>query len=128
MSPFVGQLRWIVIVAALTIVRSAHASDTDWHKLTTPHFVLYTDLDRTTAIEAAEELEKTRDALIRAGWPAFSFPDVVRTQVYVLKNGLDFERYFARSVWGFFVDGAHPSFYLYGPPSRWAPRRALGQT
>lgn len=127
MRPFLGLLRWSVIVAALTIVRSAHASDTDWHKLTTPHFVLYTDLDREPAIEAAEELEKTRAALIRAAWPTFSFPDVVRTQVYVLKNGLDFERYFDRYVWGLFVHGAHPSFYLYGPPSRWAPRRALDQ-
>jgi hypothetical protein len=61
----------------MTLARSAEASDTDWHKILTPHFELYTDLDSATAVDAAKELETTRDALITAAWPSFSFPDVV---------------------------------------------------
>src|SRR5262245_44585982 len=65
-----------------------------WHSVTTEHFVLYTDLDERTVLEAARELEITRDSLISAAWPKFKFPDLARTRVYVLANGLDFEREF----------------------------------
>src|SRR4051812_10955836 len=117
----------VVTIALLTLLRNARASETEWRKVTTQHFELYTDLDAETAVEAAKELETTRDALITAAWPAFPFPDVVRTHVFVLSNGLDFERMFGRNVWGFYVGGTRPTFYLYGPPSRWAPRRTMLQ-
>jgi tetratricopeptide (TPR) repeat protein len=45
-----------------------------------------------------------------------------------LSSGLDFERYIGRHIWGLFVHGTRPSFYLYGPPSRWAPRASLSQS
>jgi tetratricopeptide (TPR) repeat protein len=117
----------VLPIAVLTLLRDARGSDTDWHKVTTRHFELYTDLDEETAVEAAKELEKTRDALITAAWPAFAFPDVVRTQVFVLSNGLDFERFLGRRLWGLFVPGTRPAFYLYGPPSRWSPRATMNQ-
>ena len=120
-------LLFVAGVAALTLLRNAHASDTDWHRLITPHFELYTDLDTQTAVEAANELERTRDALITAAWPTFRFPDVVRTQVFVLRNGIDFERYFGARVGGLFAGGTRPAFFLHGPPSRWAPRVRLDQ-
>ena len=120
---------WVLVlpIALLTLLREARASDADWHKITTQHFELYTDLDAEAAVDAAKELEKTRDALITAAWPRFAFPDVVRTQVFVLSNGLDFERFLGRRLWGLFVPGTRPAFYLYGPPSRWAPRATMNQ-
>jgi tetratricopeptide (TPR) repeat protein len=117
----------VLPLALLTLLRNARASDSEWRKITTQHFELYTDLDAEAAVEAAKELEKTRDALITAAWPSFPFPDVVRTQVFVLSNGLDFERIFGHRMWGLFANGTRPAFYLYGPPSRWAPRASLLQ-
>lgn len=101
------------------------SSEYDWTRVTTPHFVLYTDLDRKTAVEGALELERTRDALISAAWPSYEFPAMVRTRVFVLANGLDFERVFGKALQGLFAPGTRPAFYLYGPPSRWSTRWSL---
>jgi Protein of unknown function (DUF1570) len=43
----------------------------------------------------------------------------------VLANGLDFERLFGRKANGFFVPRGRPTFFLYGPPSRWDHRTSL---
>jgi hypothetical protein len=102
-------------------------ADSGWYEITTPHFVLFTDLDERTAGEAAVELEKTRDTLISAAWPAFHFPDLARTRVYVLANGIDFERTFGRQVGGMFMSTKRPAFFLYGTPEKWSTKWNIQQ-
>jgi len=53
---------WVLVlpIALLTLLREARASDADWHKITTQHFELYTDLDAEAAVDAAKELEDAR--------------------------------------------------------------------
>src|SRR5438874_13561276 len=61
-----------------TATPAAKSSAQDrWHRIRTSHFELYADLDESTSLEAAEELETTRDALISAAWPLFKFPEGV---------------------------------------------------
>jgi hypothetical protein len=47
------------------------------------------------ARESGVALETTRRALIAAAWPTFAFTQE-KMEVYVLANGVEFERYFAR--------------------------------
>jgi hypothetical protein len=96
-----------------------------WRRVTTPHFVLRTDFEEATAVEAAKKLEATRDALISAEWPTFPFPEVARTEVYVLSNSLEFERLFGRRTTGLYMGGRRAAFVLYGPPHRWEKRTSL---
>src|SRR5687768_16660492 len=55
-----------------------------WREVTTPHFVLRTDLDAETAHRAAAELELNRDMLVSAAWPNADIPEWTRAEVYVL--------------------------------------------
>src|SRR5688572_27381403 len=55
-----------------------------WREVTTPHFVLRTDLDAETARRAGAELELNRDMLISAAWPNVELPQWAREEVYVL--------------------------------------------
>jgi tetratricopeptide (TPR) repeat protein len=118
----------VLLVSGCAAARPLSPSNASgWRAVTTTHFELYTDLDERTSLEAAEELETTRDALISAAWPEFHFPELVRTRVFVLANGLDFEREFGPSLHGLFEGGSRPAFYLYGPPDRWSTRWSLQQ-
>jgi hypothetical protein len=105
--------------------RGAGGASAEWRQVTTPHFQLRTDFDDKTAVEAAQKLEATRDALVSAAWPSFEFPEGVRTEVYVLSNGLDFESLFSRKVSGVFTSGGRPTFVLSGPPDSWDKRQTL---
>jgi tetratricopeptide (TPR) repeat protein len=102
-------------------------SESGWYEIKTPHFVLYTDLDGRAAGDAAVELERTRDALISAAWPAFHFPEMAPTRVFVLANGVEFERIFGRYVGGMFMSSKRPAFFLYGTPDRWRQRWFMQQ-
>jgi hypothetical protein len=95
-----------------------------WRKVESPHFVLRTDLDSEHAREAAASLESTRDALVSAAWPHHDFKDDVQTDVYVLANGLDFERYFGKRTAGLFLHSSPPTVFLYGTADRWELRRS----
>src|SRR6185369_5218787 len=60
--------------------------DESWQKVTSPHFVLWTDFDEKTAEQAATVLENTRDALVSAAWPERNFDGAARTEVFVLTS------------------------------------------
>jgi Flp pilus assembly protein TadD len=113
------------LAGCATLHGAGASSDTDWHRVTTSHFVLRTDFDDQTALAAAKKLEATRDDLISAAWPSFHFPDGARTEVFVLSNGLDFERFFSRKATGLFSGGDRPTFFLHGHPDRWDERSTL---
>jgi hypothetical protein len=100
----------------------ACSSSGPWRRIDTPHFVLRTDLDPSEARRAGVALETTRDALVSAAWPTFPFA-TEKTEVYVLANGLDFERYFGKTTDGLFVRDKPSRFFLYGSATRWELRR-----
>ena len=81
-----------------------------------------TDLGSSDAKRAGLALETTRDALVSAAWPKVKFGGE-KTHVYVLANGLDFQRYFGNRLAGIFSQGKQPVFILYGSASRWELRR-----
>jgi tetratricopeptide (TPR) repeat protein len=93
--------------------------DESWQKVTSPHFVLWTDFDEKTAQQAATVLEDTRDALVSAAWPERNFADAARTEVFVLTEGFEFERLFGPKTDGVYLQRPRPAFYLYGEPDRW---------
>ncbi len=94
-----------------------------WREVETPHFVLRTDLSSSDALHAGTAMEETRDALVSAAWPNFPFPQGERTAVFVLSNGLEFERYFGRLIDGIFFHSSPPMVFLYGSADRWELRR-----
>jgi len=118
-------LRSSSFVALLTIVGCATSGT--WREVETPHFVLRTDLSPSDALHAGTALEETRDALVSAAWPNFPFPQQEQTVVFVLSNGIEFERYFGRLVDGIFFHSSPPTVFLYGSASRWELRRTAHQ-
>lgn len=114
-------MRTLFPLLALTAL--ACSSSGTWRRVETPHFLLRTDLGASDAKHAGAALETTRDALVSAAWPHYKFKDV-QTEVYVLANGLDFERYFGSKTAGLFLHTSPPMFFLYGSPSRWELRRS----
>ena len=87
--------------------------------MTTPHFVVRSDFDEPAITAAAVELEATRDELISAAWPAYSFPETVRTSVYILSSRAEFEHWVGPWIGGVFEGGSHPVFVLSGRPGDW---------
>jgi hypothetical protein len=108
----------------LTIVVAGCSTGGAWRRVETPHFNLQTDLGSKDAHEAGLALEATRDALISAAWPRFPFKNDEKTYVYVLANGIDFERYFGRRTAGLFFHSSPPTVFLYGSADRWELRRS----
>ena len=106
-----------------TLAAVACSSSGTWRRIETPHFVLRTDLSQREAKRAGIALETTRDALVSAAWSTFGFA-AEKTEVYVLANGLEFERYFGKSTHGLFARHRPPRFFLYGSATRWELRRA----
>ncbi len=111
---------WLSVFALAAVACSSSGT---WRRIDTPHFVLNTDLGSSDARHAGAALETTRDALVSAAWPNYRFKDV-KTHVYVLANGLDFEQHFGRLTAGVFLHSSPPMFFLYGSPSRWELRRS----
>jgi hypothetical protein len=109
---------WLFVFSVLAV---ACTSET-WLRVETPHFILRTDLPSNAAKRAGAALEATRDALVSAAWPDVSFKKEP-SEVYLLANGLDFERYFGRRTAGLFRAGTPPRFFLYGSADRWELRR-----
>ena len=111
--------RW-AFIASVLLCGCASSSSLVWRRVTTTHFVVQTDLDERAAIEAAQELELSRDALISAAWPNFEFSETVRTEVFALASDLEFHRLFGPHTGGIFTHaGVYPSLCLSGPPSDW---------
>jgi hypothetical protein len=105
--------------------RVPEASSSGWWRLQTPHFTLYTDHRADVAREAADALEREWIALgaIMGNSPA---PHGHPVKIYVLADGLEFERLFGRTMWGFMARGPDvDSVFLYGPPDRWIQRTVL---
>jgi hypothetical protein len=111
----------IFLIVVLTLGCSSSGT---WRRVDTPHFIVRTDLSSSNAREAGVAMEATRDALVSAAWPHYPFKAEPRTDVYVLANGLDFERYFGRHTAGIFFHSSPPMVFLYGSPDRWELRRS----
>jgi hypothetical protein len=110
---------WLLCLA---LAAAACSSNGTWRRIETPHFILRTDLNQSEAKRAGIALETTRDALVSAAWPTFPFAPE-KAEVYVLANGLDFERYFGKSTHGLFTRDKPARFFLYGSAKRWELRR-----
>lgn len=95
-----------------------------WREVTTPHFVLRTDLDAETARRAAEELELNRDMLISAAWPNAELPQWARDEVYVLDVD-EFREQFDRNTAAVTLGGVPQRFFLPGVPENWETRSTL---
>jgi hypothetical protein len=63
-----------------------------WLEVRSPHFDLYTDLERTAALDMAQALEESRAGLIRVAWRAESEPRG-RTEVAVFASESRFHDY-----------------------------------
>jgi hypothetical protein len=113
-------VRFFLVAAWLSVLSCS--SGGPWRRVETPHFVLRTDLDQREARRAGWALEATRDALISGAGKAFRFGNA-QTEVYILANGLEFERYFGKNTHGLFAHDGPPQLFLYGPASRWELRR-----
>jgi tetratricopeptide (TPR) repeat protein len=118
-------MNWRVLITCLVIGGCAsvqHPSGgskgVGWREVTTPHFTLRTDVDAATATRAGAALEATRDALRSAGWSIPELPEYDRTEVYIVADDSEFERYFGPEA-GVFVHGSPPAFFLHGSPDRW---------
>jgi tetratricopeptide (TPR) repeat protein len=90
-----------------------------WRQATTPHFVVRSDFDEPTITKAALELERTRDELVSAAWPAIDFSQVRYTEVYLLSSSAEFERLVGPWIEGAFENGPRPAFYLSGSSEGW---------
>jgi hypothetical protein len=110
---------WIAFVALFSAACSS--SGGVWRQVETPHFVLRTDLGSSQARESGVALETTRRALIAAAWPTFAFTQE-KIEVYVLANGVEFERYFGRRALSLSFRGPPRKIFIYGRPNRWELR------
>ena len=95
-----------------------------WREVSTPHFVVRTDLDADIARRAAATLELNRDMLVSAAWPATQIPEWARTEVYVL-DGADFQRIFGEKLESLSMGTFPEQFFFYGDPGRWESRSSL---
>jgi hypothetical protein len=112
-----------ILLPFVALAGLACSSGGSWRKIDTPHFVLRTDLSSSDAKDAAIALESTRDALVSAAWPKAHFKEE-QTEVYVLANGLDFERYFGKLTAGLFLHDSPAVFFLYGTATHWELRKS----
>lgn len=95
-----------------------------WREVSTPHFVVRTDLDADIARRAAATLELNRDMLVSAAWPRTEIPEWARTEVYVL-DGVDYQREFGEKVESLSVGGVPEQLYFHGDPGSWETRSSL---
>ena len=96
----------------------------DWIQVTSPHFLVQTDLSLENAREGAHGLEQLRTAVITAAWGRISFPEGKRTALVVFGNDIEFETLYGRNMWATWSSNP-PRIVTYGKPSRWAYRKSL---
>ena len=113
------------VLGMLVLAATATAGETGWREIQAPHVKLRTDLGSGDAREAALTVERYRAEIIAAAWPRASFPPGDVIEMTVLANGVDFERYFGRTIAGSFFHDVPPHAIMYGSPDRWEKRATL---
>jgi tetratricopeptide (TPR) repeat protein len=109
----------MVSTLAVLLVLGA-ASGQGWQELKSAHFTLRTNLDPEAALQAAQEIERTRAALLAAMWPAPHEVGIEPVDVIVLKDRSDFERYAVAGSRGLYTHSAlPPRIVLWGAPDSW---------
>jgi tetratricopeptide (TPR) repeat protein len=105
---------------AALLVLGATGSNQGWQELKSAHFTLRTNLDPEAALQAAQEIERTRAALLAAMWPAPHEVGIEPVDVIVLKDRADFERYGVPGSRGLYSHSAlPPRIVLWGAPDSW---------
>ena len=105
---------------AVLLVMGAPGSSQGWQELKSAHFTLRTNLDPQAALEAAQEIERTRAALLAAMWPQPHEVGIEPVDVIVLKDRSDFEHYAAAGSRGLYSHSAlPPRIVLWGAPDSW---------
>jgi len=114
----------VLLVRAITCLLAfgCASSPAVWREVSTPHFVLRTDLDAETARRAAAALELNRDMLVSAAWPNAEIPEWTRHEVYVLADSTEYHLRFGSTVDSASISGAPQQFFLHGAPEHWEPR------
>jgi len=106
-------------LAALLVLGAAGSSQ-GWQELKSAHFTLRTNLDPQAALQAAQEIELTRAALLAALWPPPHEVGIEPVDVIVLKDRSDFERYGVAGSRGLYSHSAlPPRIVLWGAPDSW---------
>ncbi len=109
-----------VVVVALAPMVSADESTSGWVQVQTAHVTLKTNLPPVQARSAALLAERTRTAVLAAGWPGEKLPQPDRIELVVFADHADFARYFGGFVGGLFTHFDYrPYVFLYGTPERW---------
>ncbi|XXY12319.1 tetratricopeptide repeat protein [Sorangium sp. So ce216] len=90
-----------------------------WVELSSQHFVMWTDLDRSEAREALAEFESSYNALEDVCFPSDN-PDPFRMQIILFARERDFRQFRPRPTGGFFVHSLPndlepaPTMLMYG--------------
>src|SRR3712207_3091910 len=107
----------------LTLPLGCASSPAVSREVTTPHFVLRTDLDAADARRSAEALELNRDMLVSAAWSNVEIPEWSRAEVYVLADSTEFHLRFGNHVDGASISRtASEQYFLNSTPEHWEPR------
>jgi tetratricopeptide (TPR) repeat protein len=110
----------VLFPLAALLVLGVTGSDQGWKELKSAHFTLRTNLDSEAALEAAQEIERTRAALLAALWPPPHEVGIEPVDVIVLKDRSDFERYGVAGSRGLYSHSAlPPRIVLWGAPDSW---------
>jgi len=88
-----------------------------WIELSTAHYTVQTDLTPADARETGLYLERTRAALLAAGWPRSRGPED-NIKAFVLRDDIEFEQLFGQRFGGLFVRTGYTPFVLFpGKPA-----------
>lgn len=99
------------------------STSSQWKEIKTDEFLLWTDLPDDQAQRAAQLLTESMKGL-KALFGKAEPRSVVPLTVVAMSDGLEFERRFGRTTWGFAMGmGQTMAIFLYGPPDRWFVRR-----
>jgi tetratricopeptide (TPR) repeat protein len=120
-----GTGRLPVLLVAIAGIIGCASGPVKWRQVTTPHFVLRTDLDGETALRSGGALEHTRAALVSAAWPGADLPETERAIVYVFADKLDFQAHFGQDLVSIVISGSPAVHFLSGAPERWEVRKNL---
>jgi len=105
---------------AAVLVLGVTGSGQGWQELKSAHFTLRTNLEPEAAMAAAQEIERTRAALLAAMWPAPHETGIEPVDIIVLKDRADFERYSVPGSRGLYAHSAlPPRIVLWGAPDSW---------
>ncbi len=105
---------------AAVLVLTVTSPGQGWQELKSAHFTLRTNLDPDAAMAAAQEIERTRAALLAAMWPAPHEVGIEPVDIIVLKDRADFERYSVPGSRGLYSHSSlPPRIVLWGAPDSW---------